>query len=247
MRLVVLAALLLCSISAQAKFVVYKTELTTDQFTETAAQLKEMHLLKDIADQLNGAIKVEAKVGMRFAECDEENSFYDPETKTISMCLELVQGFYTSLKKKGQSKKQLNDAVAGAFLFYVYHEIGHALIDVLEVPITGREEDAADQLAAWLLIDNGEGDKAALDAAMSFSYDAMQADSVEDTDYADEHSLSRQRYFNIVCWVYGSSPDSYPDLVSEKMLPDDRAEQCSGEYEQIDRSWNKLLAKYIKQ
>ena len=30
-----------------------------------------------------------------------------------------------------------------------FHELGHALIDAWDLPITGREEDAADQLPTW--------------------------------------------------------------------------------------------------
>ena len=32
------------------------------------------------------------------------------------------------------------------------HEAGHALFDLLEVPLLGREEDAADQLAAYYVL-----------------------------------------------------------------------------------------------
>ena len=46
-----------------------------------------------------------------------------------------------------------DEAVAGAFIFVFFHELGHALIDVYELPITGREEDAVDQLSTWILTD----------------------------------------------------------------------------------------------
>ena len=131
-------------------------------------------------------------------------------------------------------------------MFFLFHEVGHALIDVLELPITGREEDAADQLAAWVLIDADEGNAAVIDAATSFYGDGEETVEVEETDFADEHGLDRQRYFNMVCWVYGSDPDANSDLVDDGWLPEDRANLCEGEYQQLDRSWGRLLKEYLR-
>lgn len=40
-------------------------------------------------------------------------------------------------------------------MFFMLHEVGHALIASYDLPITGSEEDAADQFAAWWLINMG--------------------------------------------------------------------------------------------
>ena len=36
------------------------------------------------------------------------------------------------------------------------HEIAHGLFDLLKIPVLGREEDAADQVAAYVLVSLGE-------------------------------------------------------------------------------------------
>ena len=38
------------------------------------------------------------------------------------------------------------------------HEVGHAVFDYLDVPNTGREEDVADQFAAYLLLQFAKSD-----------------------------------------------------------------------------------------
>src|SRR5437588_91669 len=43
------------------------------------------------------------------------------------------------------------DAVLGAFLQVTFHELGHGMFDIYEIPILGREEDAADQIAGFIL------------------------------------------------------------------------------------------------
>lgn len=52
---------------------------------------------------------------------------------------------------------------------FFYHEVGHALVDVLELPITGKEEDAVDQLSTYVLVEDADGGEvAALDGAVAF-------------------------------------------------------------------------------
>jgi hypothetical protein len=132
-------------------------------------------------------------------------------------------------------------------MFVFFHEIGHALVDVLELPITGREEDAVDQLSAWLLIDNEDGDDAVLNGALSFEVASRETDEVTEDDFADEHSLNEQRVYNMLCWVYGSNPDKYGAMVEDELLPAARAERCEGEYRQLDRSWSRLLEDHVRE
>jgi len=113
----------------------------------------------------------------------------------------------------------------------------------LALPITGREEDAVDQLAAWAMIESGAGDDAVLNSAFSYYKSAERAGGQVSVDLmADEHSLSLQRFFNLVCWVYGSDPQKHADLVANGVLPQARAARCPHEYAQLDRSWSTLLS-----
>ena len=42
--------------------------------------------------------------------------------------------------------------LAGVFAGVILHETGHALFDVLDVPIMGREEDAADEISTFVAL-----------------------------------------------------------------------------------------------
>jgi len=229
-----------------AGVVVRGSTVKSAKFRELAKELDTSGLLKDLADGLNEVFVLRQNLGLRFTECGEPNAYYDPETREVSVCFELIEDYYESMADTYDTEDELDDAVAGAFLFVFFHEIGHALIDLLDVPITGREEDAADQLSVWMLVDGEDGDKAVLDAAISFySGDASEA-TIDEGDYADEHALNQQRFYNMVCWVYGSDPDGYADLVSDGNLPEARAERCENEYSQLDRSWSKLLEGHLQ-
>jgi len=76
-------------------------------------------------------------------------------------------------------------------------------------------------------------------------------DSQNDTDidqlpFWDEHSLDKQRFYNLACWLYGHDSEKYGSLVEDGSLPQARAERCPAEYEQMSRSWTTLLKGHLK-
>ena len=126
-----------------------------------------------------------------------------------------------------------------------YHELGHALIDVLQLPVLGREEDAADTLSALLIHQGWEEEAAATltyDTANAYwAYSEEAKAEGYDMAFWDEHSLDMQRYYNLICLYYGAEPDLRADDAKELGLPDDRAERCPDEYQLAADSWGGLL------
>lgn len=245
-RRVVLASLfglaLGCSTAADAagRFVVRPTQVEDADLRRVARDFERNGTLQTIADDLNGMFTLPKDVGLRLMQCDEANAYYDLDAVEIQLCLELIDDMASVLEPQFEADEYA-DALAGAFIATALHEAGHALVDVLELPITGREEDAVDQLSAWLLIEAGEAD-AVLGAAATYYTDSEASDE----DFADEHSLDKQRYFNHVCWVYGSAPAEYAFLLEEWELPEARADLCEDEYALLDRAWTRLLAGHLR-
>jgi hypothetical protein len=123
--------------------------------------------------------------------------------------------------------------------------MGHALIAIYDLPVTGKEEDAVDQLATIILLEGGEeGENAAIDGANSFVGEDEQ--EMDDLSFWDEHSFDEQRFYNILCWIYGKDSEGYQYLVDDETLPANRAERCPAEYDRMSRSWQALLSPYVK-
>lgn len=126
-----------------------------------------------------------------------------------------------------------------------YHEMGHGLIDVLELSVLGRQEDAADSLAAVLIHKMWEEESAAqmvYDTANAFLvYDAEAQQGGNEPAYWDEHSLDMQRYYNLICLYYGADPEAREADAIEMGLPEDRAVRCPEEFELADASWATTL------
>ncbi len=216
-------------------------------YAQWQRELREEGFLEGFAADLNRTLALPANVSLAFAECGSPDAWYDPQARRIRVCFELLDSFSTIFADE-VDEAEVEEAVSGATYFTLYHEVGHALIHVLDLPVTGREEDAADQLATFVLLDGTEeGEAAALDGAQSFLLEfEREGGALEESPLWGEHSLDPQRFYNVLCWVYGHDPVQYAYLVEEGFLPPERAERCDGEYSRMERSWSSLLAPYRK-
>jgi hypothetical protein len=213
---------------------------------------KEERLFEDILDQLNQALVLPRNLPVRLEECDEVNAFYDPDDGSVTLCYELLEHFLELFGSQADesSDEEQEEAAAkavAALVFTFYHELGHALIDIYDLPATGREEDAVDQLATVMLLETWEGEDselAILSSAEWFDLDASEGE--EEPDTADEHSLDEQRYYNLVCWIYGSDTEYFADVVDDWELPAARAERCEDEYQRMSDAWNTLLGPHMR-
>lgn len=135
--------------------------------------------------------------------------------------------------------------VASNVIATFYHELGHALIDVLQLPVLGREEDAADSLSALLthqIWDEEAATQITYDTAFAYAAYVAEAEAGGyEMAFADTHSLDQQRYYNLVCHFYGANPEVREDVAQELELPKDRAMGCEDEFALIEGSWGAML------
>ncbi|MEM9577956.1 MAG: DUF4344 domain-containing metallopeptidase [Pseudomonadota bacterium] len=118
-----------------------------------------------------------------------------------------------------------------------YHELGHAVIDVMEVPIFGQEEDAADVMSVLLidwLFEEEVAQIIAYDSAFGFLDDPEKEREIA---WWDQHGPDEQRFYNHVCLFYGGNPDARGELAKDLGLPEERAETCLEEYDLAAGSW----------
>lgn len=214
-------------------------EAPPDRETELLAEALQDGF-EDVAEGLNETFAFPRDLPVTHERCGEANAFYDPETGKLTMCYELLSVIHAWARNSTGTDEDFGERVAGTWFFVFFHELGHGLVDLFDLPITGREEDSVDNLATVLLVESGQA-FAALRAAEF--WDSLP---VGELDFADEHSLNQQRFFNILCLVYGSDPKAYAGLVRPDLLPESRALRCPAEYESQRRAWDTLLEPYSK-
>ncbi len=201
-------------------------------------------VFEEVAEGLNKTIRIPTAVDINTVDCNTINAFYDPNTKRIIVCYELVSYFLGVFKPTAKNDTELGNAVLGALIFTFFHESGHGLIHLLDLAAVGREEDAVDQLATLILIAAGdEGVQMALSGAYWFGLNSKAGQNK--LPFWDEHAFDGQRFYNILCLIYGSNPTKYGSFVSSGSLPKDRAVRCPEEYSKINKAWEKLLQPHL--
>lgn len=215
------------------------------KFKEYEKIFKEAQIFEDKAQVLNDALILPYDITINIAECGKENAFYDPNTKRIVMCYELIDHFAEVFYDYSETDTDLGSAMLNSMFFVFYHEVGHMVIDVYDLPAVGNPENNADQVSTLVLLDAGEsGISALLDGAEWFFIKSDESD-VEESLFSDIHSPDRRRYYDILCWIYGSDPQNGEYLITEWKLPEDRASGCEDEYIGMSNSWNRLLSPYL--
>jgi hypothetical protein len=185
---------------------------------------------------------------LKLAGCDgDSNAWYDDDT--ITVCYEYVDEVLKNAPQETTAAGVTRaDAIVGPTTEVFLHEVGHAVFDYLSVPVFGREEDAADQFAAYLLLHFAKNDARRLIGGVAYTYNLEASQpSTKKNPFADEHGLPAQRLYNVLCIAYGADAKLFADLVEKKYLPEERAEGCDDEYKQVTRAMTKLISPHIDQ
>jgi hypothetical protein len=142
------------------------------------------------------------------------------------------------------------DAMLGQVFYVVAHEMGHALFDILDIPLLGRAEDAADQFAAYMMLQLGKDEARRLISGASYSYYNYIRNpkvTVSVTAFADVHGAPAQRFYNMLCIAYGADRETFGDVVTKGFLPEWRAPNCKMEYGEVAFAFKVLFVPHIDQ
>ena len=140
-----------------------------------------------------------------------------------------------------------NDFALNNVWFVLYHELGHMLVDQLELPVLGREEDAADNIAAYALLarETEEADQALIDASYGWMLSDRKTDTFVMSDFYDEHSLDLQRAFSITCLMVGNDRKKFKQSANDMGMDQARQRSCANDYAQVEQSLVALLRPYL--
>ncbi|MEV5506375.1 DUF4344 domain-containing metallopeptidase [Streptomyces orinoci] len=209
--------------------------------------LRRHRLPERVADDLNRTVRLPEPVQIVGRTCKGGDDYpeYDDDRGRIVLCYDYVDEIRGQFKDARD--KDPDGRTAGVVTESLYHEAAHALVDKLQLPFTGREEDVADQFAAYRMIPHGaQGRDGLLAAADNYAASAAGDEDGEEFDPSDEHAPDAVRAANYRCYLYGSRPKEADRLIDGTLLTDERARGCGAEYRALRRGWDKLLAPYAR-
>jgi hypothetical protein len=208
--------------------------------------LKERHTLENLQEFLS-PFRLRWPLYISLSECDgEADATYGDGTITI--CYEYIEELRKNMPVETTAAGiEPIDTVAGPFMDTVLHEFAHALFDYLDVPILGREEDAADQVSAYIYLQLGlaEARRLIMGTVYAYMVETEDTDPPSMAEFADEHGTSEQRRFNLLCMAYGADPELFEDVAAWGGLPQERADICEEEFELIALAYHTLIEPHI--
>ena len=136
----------------------------------------------------------------------------------------------------------------GGIMGIFFHELGHGLIHMLNLPIIGREEDAVDEFSTMLmLMAREEGAERIPEMVLGFANIwRLWAKTEQRVPAWDEHSASDVRFADIMCLIFGSSPNEFGELAKKLGMPERRMYFCQKDYPKRQAAWEKMLHDHLK-
>jgi len=210
-------------------------------------RLKEARFLERLQEFLS-PVRLPRTLRVQTEGCDgDANAWYDGDAITI--CYEYIDEIWKTVPTETTPAGVTPiDALVAPVFDTCLHEFGHAIFDILKVQVFGREEDAADQVAAYLTLHLGKDEARRQIGGTAYAYMteakvAKEPPALE--KFANEHGTPAQRFYNLLCIAYGADEKLFGDLVAKGYLPKERAEGCADEYKQVAFAFNKLLGPHI--
>ena len=159
----------------------------------------------------------------------------------------LVLGLGSPPARAGEVDEDAMDFAMHDAVYTTFHEVGHMFVSEFELPVLGKEEDAADNMASYTLLQKHTraADKAITDAAYGWLLTGKAyTPRPDDSDYYASHSLDRQRAFQIVCLMVGSNPSAFGKIADEYRIDSDRQEECEYDWKRLKASMEGVLRPY---
>jgi len=218
------------------------------KFQDVYERMKKRQLLEQLALFLS-PLKLPRTLRLQTKQCNTINAFYDPLEQSLNICYELIlDGEESAPKTVSPEGITRQEAIVGNLLDTMLHEMGHGAFDLLEVPVLGKEEDAADQFSGFLLLQFGKDlARIGIKGATYFYIVSASRTAGRPAPFYDVHGMNQQRIYNYLCLGYGGDPDTFKDYVEAGLLPKERAANCKREYEQAKLAFAKTILPHIDQ
>jgi hypothetical protein len=224
-------------------------------------RVKKRGLLEEISEFLS-PLRLKQKLTFETTSCGVINSFYDYSTHTVHLCYEmmdwienvaavspdkLTQSTTPNAPRRGLLADVTRpEAIVGAIAGVALHETGHAVFDIQEIPRLGREEDAADMVAGFVMLQFGRDiARVMIKGMFNMTYNwHAGSPSINAAAFADAHSLGLQRGYAILCLAYGKEQETFKDL-AQAWLPPARHASCVREYRQAENAFRKTVMPFV--
>ena len=235
------------------------SESNTTRYGALAKRLQERMVLERFSQVLS-PLQLKNDLLVVTAECPDykyPNSDYRGDLRRLRMCYEMLDfienGAAVPPNRQPKPPRVFGpyalhpevtraEAILGGWVGVFLHEAGHAFFDIQKIPRLGKEEDAAEQIAAFIMLQFGP-EVSRIMVKGSYNLWRHMNGFFGPGIMSGVHSMNLQRSHNYLCVGYGGEP-SLKDL-ADRWLSEARKANCPGEFKQAQLAFRKTFVKYI--
>lgn len=173
--------------------------------------------------------------------------------KTMVMALVAIWGLSVPAVAQQLTNAQRDAAVTFTLnntRHTLLHEIGHLFVDLFDLPVLGKEEDAVDTFATLTMLreDTSESYQALVDTVDGWTYSERSTPrrGYSYSDLYGMHSLDIQRSFAMACLMVAHNDDHFSWFATRVGLPHDRQDSCEEDLRLSMHGWDSLLAPHLR-
>jgi len=214
-------------------------------------QAKELKVLLETSSELEASLTFiqetfVLKPALSIVFGDQNGPRWNRAKQTIDFPYDfLLEARQRFLKNGFQEGPDLQDALLSVLTYALYHELGVALIDRYALRVPEPEGAAAKGLALVLLLETVEDGAFMILTTSELLFLLEEGAPGASGSFLKRHHLNEQRYQELLCHVYGSSPGTHADLVGVGGLPPASAGKCEERYQQLKALWFRLLEPHL--
>jgi hypothetical protein len=238
------------SLPANPKVEIAYVPPTAPELQSVYQVLKDRRILEEL-QHFFAPLRLPHPLRLLAKQCDTINAWYNPVERSLNFCYELVAWLVRNapqtVSEDGFVTREA--AIFGGFVGVVLHESGHMMFDMFDVPVFGREEDAADEMASFMALQFNKEVERAIVKGFAYFHATSQDPSAASPmrAWSDEHGTASQRLYNTLCLAYGGDPLTFKEFVDRGWLPKKRAAHCGQEFSELKLAFVKTVSPFIDQ
>src|SRR6266851_2865589 len=163
-------------------------------------------------------------VAVTLAPCGRIDGFYDPVQQQLHLCEELLTYYAGVLTPPGGDPQSPAPVVRDATLVSFLHLVGHAVVALLDLPVTAELEEAADAVGvAFLVAGSPEDERTVLAGSAALVQRSRSPEPPHLVPWWAHHPWTDERAAHLRCLLAGSQPPSEAPGQADPSTPSCRA------------------------
>lgn len=221
------------------------------RLVEVHERLKKARVL-ELLQEFLAPLRLPRQLAVRLAECGALEVAYD-SGQAVTICYEFVREVEVNAPgtrniRIGPARLSQQEIITGGVVNLVLAKVAYAVIDMLQIPIWGRQDDAADFLAALVMLEFSPQPEVIWAALAGTSWFLAQRSFLGVGSFSDAiRPGDAQRFYNYACMAYGAYKKPFAFLVENGDLPSNRAKYCAQEYRAIKRAFMQTIMPHVHQ